>query len=281
MRRRGRLRVGALLRAWRELRGWNQAELARRAETSTRNLSFIETGRSEPSEPMLERLCHELRVDAHDRTILRRAAGFGPAYETLDLEDAEVKRVSGMLQRMLEAFDPCVAIAIRRRLEPVAMNQSALRFIHFFLDDSPAFRSGVTSIGELVLRDDGLKPYLVNWEHVAKRVLDRMYREVTLDDPDGRMAETYERWLAYPDVRPEWRMPPTTDTDPLLTFRFLRDGLRLDLTSIVTTLGTPMDAHVQELRIRYWAPADPASRAALECLRDTGKADPIPSLAAS
>ncbi|MFE6991497.1 helix-turn-helix domain-containing protein, partial [Streptomyces pharetrae] len=45
--------VGPLLRSWRERRRVSQLELALRADSSARHISFIETGRSRPSEEMV------------------------------------------------------------------------------------------------------------------------------------------------------------------------------------------------------------------------------------
>ncbi|RYZ33107.1 MAG: XRE family transcriptional regulator, partial [Myxococcaceae bacterium] len=45
--------VGELLRGWRQRRGLSQMDLALRAEVSTRHVSFLETGRSQPSRDML------------------------------------------------------------------------------------------------------------------------------------------------------------------------------------------------------------------------------------
>lgn len=49
---------GERLRAWREGRGWTQAELARRSGLSPTTLSQYETGRVEPTFAALRRLAH-------------------------------------------------------------------------------------------------------------------------------------------------------------------------------------------------------------------------------
>ena len=46
-------RVGALIRAYRSERGLSQLDLALAAGTSSRHLSFIETGRANPSREMV------------------------------------------------------------------------------------------------------------------------------------------------------------------------------------------------------------------------------------
>ena len=47
---------GRVLRRWRGARGLSQLALATAAETSTRHLSFLETGRAQPSREMVLRL---------------------------------------------------------------------------------------------------------------------------------------------------------------------------------------------------------------------------------
>jgi len=47
------LPFGVLLRRWRERRRLTQADLAHAAESSTRHLSCLETGRSQPSREMV------------------------------------------------------------------------------------------------------------------------------------------------------------------------------------------------------------------------------------
>jgi PII-like signaling protein/DNA-binding XRE family transcriptional regulator len=71
--------VGALLRMWRQRRGRSQLQLALHADVSSRHLSFVETGRSLPSRPMLARLAEQLEVPLRDRNVLMLAAGYAGA----------------------------------------------------------------------------------------------------------------------------------------------------------------------------------------------------------
>lgn len=65
-----RIRFGAEVRDRRERAGWSQAELARRAGTTTNTVARIERGELEPSLSMADRLAEALgvRVD----TLIRR-----------------------------------------------------------------------------------------------------------------------------------------------------------------------------------------------------------------
>lgn len=68
--------VGPMLRAWRERRRVSQLELALRADSSARHISFVETGRSRPSEEMVLRLAEHLDVPVRERNALLLAAGY-------------------------------------------------------------------------------------------------------------------------------------------------------------------------------------------------------------
>lgn len=70
--------VGPLLRGWREQRRVSQLELALRAGSSARHISFIETGRSRPSEEMVLRLAEHLEVPVRERNALLLAATTRP-----------------------------------------------------------------------------------------------------------------------------------------------------------------------------------------------------------
>ena len=59
--------VGQLIRHWRERRRLSQLALAVDAEISTRHLSFIETGRAQPSRDMVLLLARVLEVPPRGR----------------------------------------------------------------------------------------------------------------------------------------------------------------------------------------------------------------------
>src|ERR1700754_1962089 len=80
--------AGALLREWRVRRRLSQLDLACEAGISTRHLSFIEMGRSQPSREMILHLAEGLEVPWRERNNLLLAAGYAPVYSAKPLEDA-------------------------------------------------------------------------------------------------------------------------------------------------------------------------------------------------
>ena len=69
------------LRLWRNRRRVSQLELALRAGTTQRHVSFIESGRSVPGRDMVIRLAESLQVPLRDRNALLLAGGYAPAYD--------------------------------------------------------------------------------------------------------------------------------------------------------------------------------------------------------
>jgi transcriptional regulator with XRE-family HTH domain len=116
--------VGELLRQWRHRRGLSQLALAGAAGVSARHLSFVETGRSQPSQPMLLHLSEHLDVPLRDRNALLLAAGLAPAYPEHRLDDPSMAAVAEATTRILAAYQPFPALAVDRHWELVDANDT-------------------------------------------------------------------------------------------------------------------------------------------------------------
>src|SRR5271168_1196954 len=79
--------IGDHLRTWRQRRRMSQLDLALDAEISARHLSFVETGRSQPSREMVLTLAEHLEVPLRERNMLLVAAGFAPVFPERRLDD--------------------------------------------------------------------------------------------------------------------------------------------------------------------------------------------------
>src|SRR4030095_14531897 len=71
---------GRLLRHWRTARHMSQLALATAAGISTRHLSFLDTGRAQPSREMVQLLTGMLDVPVGERNALLVAAGYTPMH---------------------------------------------------------------------------------------------------------------------------------------------------------------------------------------------------------
>jgi transcriptional regulator with XRE-family HTH domain len=247
--------VGELLRHWRGVRHLSQLALAGEAATTQRHLSFIESGRSQPSRAMLLRLARVLDIPLRERNQLLIAAGFAPLYREAGLVDEAATQVRAAVERMLEAHEPYPAVVMDRHWNVVTTNSAAEAFFSWLLGDRKL--EGPPNVIRLMFDPDGLRPYVRNWEDIAEALIQRVHRETVGGFPDAETVALLEQALAAPDIPSDWRTPDfRTPPLPVVPVEWEKDGLALSYFSTVTTLGTPQDAMLQEIRIESFFPAD-------------------------
>jgi len=96
-----------------------------------------------------------------------------------------------------------------------------------------------------------------------------VHREVTDNPSDETLKCFFEELLSYPGVPSRWRTPDLDGTPPpFLTINYKWKNSTLRLFSALTTLGTPLDVALQELRIETLFPADEATRTIVNRLAD-------------
>lgn len=114
--------VGGLLRDWRRRRRISQLELAMRAHSSARHISFVETGRARPSEEMVLRLAEHLQVPVRERNALLLAAGYAPRFTETALDDPAMAALRDGLERLLRGYEPYPAVVVDGTYTMVAAN---------------------------------------------------------------------------------------------------------------------------------------------------------------
>jgi transcriptional regulator with XRE-family HTH domain len=259
--------IGALLRQWRAARRLSQLALAVESAVSVRHLSFIETGRANPSRAMVLRLSDVLDVPLRERNALLVAAGFAPVYEESRLDGPALAAVRGALEAMLAQQEPYPALVIDRGWDIVQANAAAGRFFAFLQAGRPGAVPGPPNVLRRVFHPDGVRPFVANWPDVAEALVRRVRREAIGGVTDERAQRILDEVLAYPGVPATLRtLDVTPPTLPVVPIRYRRDGREFEYFSMVTTLGTAQDVTLQELRIESFFPADDATRAAARYL---------------
>ncbi|WP_042391820.1 helix-turn-helix domain-containing protein [Streptacidiphilus carbonis] len=254
---------GPLLRHWRHARRLSQLSLAGRADASIRHMSFLETGRANPSRTMVLRLAEVLDVPLRERNAMLLAAGFAPVYKESSLDAPELAVVRDALEAILVQQEPYPALVMDRDWNIRHGNAAAARFAAFLQAGRTAAPPGPANVLRRMFHPDGLRRHVTNWPEVAEALVRRARREAIGGVADERAARILDEVLAYPGV-PASLASADTGTTPLLPIvpvRYARDDRRFDYFSTVTTLGTPQDVTLQELRIECFFPADEATRA--------------------
>ena len=259
---------GALIRRWREFRGLTQLDLALDARISARHLSFLETGKTQPSREMLIVLAQVLDIPLRERNLLCLAAGFAPLYAETPLADAAMDEARQALTLILRQHEPYSAFACDRYWNLVMSNEAHVEFLRYTVGARaeslvayqvlPAPRLNVL---HLVFDPRAVRPYIVNWVEVAKAMLDQVQRAAAWTQ-DPALHTLIARLLDYPDVPGDWQAPDLSAPRRLMIPCELRDlGApgTLRMFSTVTTLSGPQDITLQDLHVEAFYPADEAS----------------------
>lgn len=253
---------GALLRQWREARRYSQLDLALAAEVSSKHVSFLETGRNRPSRDMILKLSNAMDVPLRDRNQLFNAAGFADPYDESPLEAPAMTRIDEAVTRILDKHEPLPAIVVDGNWNIVRSNRGGDRLMALFVDDPASLGPNAFDI---LFHPDGLQPWVKNWRTLSSVLLMRLFREslAAVDDEDKQAL--FRRIAAMPTTPANWRdLAGCVPAGPVIDLCLRRDDLDVSFFTTVTTVGTPQDVTLQELRIESYFPSDERTRALCE-----------------
>ncbi len=253
---------GPRLRHWRQQRGMSQLALALQAEVSARHLSWLETGRAQPSRAMVLRLATQLQVPLAERNALLVAAGHAPAWPRRTLDDPALAVALQTVRRLLAAHEPCPALAVDRHWQLLAHN----RMVALLLQGIDAsLLVPPVNVVRLCLHPQGLAPMIVNQRQWLEHMLAR------LQPPPGLPPDALQQAL-IDEVRAGLEAAPDTADDDLaddgagglvMPLRLRTPFGELRLIATITVFGTPQDVLLSELAIESLFPADAATSALL------------------
>jgi transcriptional regulator with XRE-family HTH domain len=254
---------------WRRKRGLSQLDLALASAVSQRHISFLESGRAQPSRDMVLRLAMVLDIPLRAQNMLMIAAGFAPIYQERDLTDPEMRQVRKALDCLLRQQEPYPAMVIDRRWNLLVGNEAATQLLAWLRDPAsmPAHMraDGRLNLLRALCHPDGLRPYIQNWPTVAGWLIERIHREAVADGQSDTTMALLREVLAYPEVPRAWQIPNwEAPHEPLLTVVLAKDDRVLQFLTTITTFGTPHDITLQELRVECFFPADEATERLLQ-----------------
>ena len=248
---------GRLLRQWRQRRRLSQLTLAVEAEISSRHLSFLETGRAQPSRDMVRLLAHVLDVPLRDHNALLTAAGYAPVYPETGLATPALAQARRALDFILRQQEPYPALVLDRHWNILMTNEATARLQEYFLDLELVAGLGPPNAMRLLFHSQAFRPYIVNWEAMAVAMIQWLHRDMASGWADEETRHLLDELLSYPGVPRQWR---TVDLDaaiaPFLAIEFRKADLDLRFFTTLTSFGTPHDITLQELRVEFFFPAD-------------------------
>lgn len=243
------------LKEWRQRRRVSQIELALRAGTTQRHLSFIESGRSTPGRAMVIRLAESLEIPLRERNTLLLAAGYAPAYQESRWQDLTPVRVA--LERVLHGHQPYPAILVDRHGDLVAANDA---FHTLVAEVAPDLLAPPVNVARVFLHPRGLAPHILNFDEWAWHVLDGLRRSAARN-PNPQLTALIEELTAMMPTRP--RHPGPDHLGFAVPLRLRTPAGELHLLTTLSHFGTATDVTVAELRLEAFLPADEKTAALL------------------
>jgi hypothetical protein len=206
---------------------------------------------------MVLMLARVLDVPLRDRNELLMAAGYAAMYRATDLDSPALEQARRALDFMLRQQEPYSAIVVDRSWTLLKANNGAVRLVETFVADPSAASEWGGNAMRLMFHPLGLRPHIVNWEAMAAALIQWLHRDVLSGLGGAETRQLLDDLLNYPGVPPRWRtLDLDVSTAPFLAIEFRKDDLHLRFFSTLTTLGTPHDITLQELRIEAFFPAD-------------------------
>lgn len=266
----------SMCRQWRRVRQLSQLDLALAAEVSQRHVSWLETGRSQPSREMVIRLSEAMNIPIRERNQLLKSAGFSAIYSESSLNDPIMVPVMNALNHVLENHEPLPAVVVDRFWNVKKQNQAAELLLGLGqandLQHEITNAQGELNIALLTLHPKGLRQYVTNWAQAAPAFIQRLKEEaIASGDPAVKEAFTGYIHMAQTDSADTTSGKNGTKKKadeilampgrllPILPLNLDIDGLQLSLFSVISTFGTPQDITTDELRIEAFYPADDAT----------------------
>ena len=213
---------GRLLRYWRQVRKRSQEDVALEIDSSIKHISFLENGKSLPSQQITLRLAAYLGLSGRETNNLLAAANYSPInLQQLNREDAEFLRAS--LIYTLRGLDPYPSIIIDRNGDVNMLNRGWLEIMGKLIPSvhqQPNF-----NLMDIFLAEDGLKPYMEDWEDTVCALLVTLQQEVLMFQ-DRASITTLQRYLADSSIPRDWQ---------------LRGANRLTLSGMYNRITLPVD----------------------------------------
>ncbi len=178
--------VGPMIRQWRAHRRISQLDLAADADISQRHLSFVESGRANPSRDMVLKLAEQLEVPLRQRNDLLVAAGFAPSFAERALSDPAMAPAMSAVRQVLKGHEPNPAFAVDRRWNLFEAN-AMLAMLLPLIEDQTLLQPPVNVL-RLCLHPRAFAPHIVNLREWRDHLLLRLRRRSEAA-PDAELEE--------------------------------------------------------------------------------------------
>lgn len=252
---------GGHLKFWRNARSLTQLELANRAATTTRHVSFMETGRSRPGQSMVLRLTEALQVPKRDCNDLLKSAGYPGIFRESSLTSDTMVPFRRAIRYSVAAHEPFPSFAINRWYDILEKNEAAHAM---FGSHGPDKKMNIINS---IFEDPDMRDRLDNWGIVARGIACRLRREASSAPHDQRLQDLLQ--LAHQAMEETSTDKYTSSDDLIICPTFRIGGQLIHTISMVARFGSTRDILADELRVETIFPRDAEAEAFFLALANT------------
>jgi len=241
---------GSILREWRNRRRFSQLDLASAADISARHVSFMESGRANPSREMVIRLANTLNIEPVDVNAGLLSAGYSPAFPVLDRDADSLSAIRRAIDSVLANHSPWPAIACDATWNLLQANDAALHVMQLF-----NLPSADNIMQALLSSDDPAGP-LLNWPEVARLILMRLQAEQLQRPHDELLAAVAEQLRNHPRIGEDIDAA-ASDPGVVIPLKVRATaGETISLFSMLAQFGSVREITMSDMKIELFFPAD-------------------------
>jgi len=244
--------VGELLRFWRVHRRLSQLDLAIEAEVSTKHLSFVETGRAQPSRQLLLHLSRQLDLPIAECNRLLLAGGFAPVYLDQPYDSEAMLPLRQSLTRLLDAHMPNPALIVDGLWNLIDANDASALL---WAGVDPELLKPPLNLLRLSTHPGGL-PSISSMTAACSVPLIHQLKRKSRDNADKALAELIDEVESY---LPGKAAPVVGVQQPMVTLELRTRLGAVRLFTLIATIGAPLEVTAASLAIETFLPADAAS----------------------
>lgn len=242
------------LKNWRLRRRLSQLELSLQSGMSQRHISFLETGRSNPSRFAIVQLAEALQMPAAEVDAMLLSAGFAAKSSRNGWNGSIQRAVEASVDHVLKGHEPFPAVSIDRIWNLLKANEAAQRFFAL------AGARGDRNLLREILAPGPLRERIVNWQETARALLRLLELEITRRPHDREAHALFAELRSFDGVDELLSHPSSGVSAPVMTIRFRIEETELELFSLIATIGMSADATLDDLRIETLLPANDVTR---------------------
>jgi len=250
-----------LIKTWRKNKQFTQQVLAEEVGTTSRIISFLETGKEKPTRQMTERISKALELSYQAHFDLIQAAGFQPNKNEV-MHQQYYQEVLAAANKMIKNHHPYPACVVDSNYNALAVNESIVNCFDYFIGVKFEHEWLPKSLFKVIYSPGSLGDTFEKRDECAKFMVQRLHREnlakgKPLDLKTFAMEHPFfdEHVINYDaDYIPS----------PELIMNMPVDGKDYETSSVIVTVGLPHDLGGDAIRVVLVYPYNDVASALFE-----------------